>query len=143
MEELGKLPPEQERELRELIIKLRTYQAQAETLSQQLSLLQSTMEEYDRAIIAINHCKELSEGTDLLVPVGAGSYVRARLGKMDHIIVGIGANVSAEKTPDDAVETLTKRQNELKESAEKISQTFVEIEQETQKLQSQMLKYQR
>ncbi|MDY6959453.1 MAG: prefoldin subunit alpha [Halobacteriota archaeon] len=126
----------EEREFQEMVMTLRQEQVKAEALTQQLTLVQSSVSEHDTAIEALKHIKDLASGNELIVPIGAGTYVYATLSSVDKIIVELGSGVSAEKDPDGVVESLTKRRDELSETYKTMSEALVKTEENIQKLQN-------
>jgi prefoldin alpha subunit len=124
-----------ERKVQESIIRLRQYQAQAEVMGQEIALIQSSMDEHEKAIITIKNVKEMESGAELIVPIGATSYVHAKLSDATRIIIGLGSGVSAEKTPDNAISTLEKRIEDLNSRYMEAGRRMEEINQEIQKLQ--------
>lgn len=132
----------EEREVRELIFRLQQYQAQADLTSQQISLLQVSMDEHESAMDAIKHCKELEESSEILVPLGAESFVHATLDKVDKVLVGLGANVSAEQAPDKAIESLSKRKDEMNEVLGRLDRSIQGLDQEIQSIQTKLAQYQ-
>ena len=131
----------EEQEVRELIFKLQQYQAQVDILSRQNSMVQASIDEHESAIDAIKHCKDLEERSKILVPLGAGSFIHATLDKVDKILVGLGANVSAEQTPDQAIEYISKRKDEMNEMLGQLDRSMHGLEQEIQSIQIKLAQY--
>jgi prefoldin alpha subunit len=63
----------------------------------------------------------------LFVPIGGGSYVKARLGSADKIIVGIGADVALERTMKEAKENLGNRVAELEKTRTTLGQQLGQV----------------
>lgn len=119
------------------------YQAEAEAIVQQLGLFQISMEGCEKALKAVEAMETAEDGQEMLVPIGQGSFVHARLASRDKVIVGVGAGVSIEKSAADARESLTKRKAQLSEASAKLNQTLSRIEQEMGKIQSIAAQYER
>ena len=126
----------EEKEFQEMVATLRQEQVQAEALTQQLTFIQSSVSEHDTAIEALKHIKDLTSGSELIVPIGAGTYVYATLRSVEKVIIELGSGVSAEKNPDGVVESLTKRRDELSETYKKMSEALIKTEENVQKLQN-------
>jgi prefoldin alpha subunit len=114
------------REIQSLQIYLNEYRQQAEIFSQQLSLLEEGRVEAMSAIEAIRGIAESPEST-VLLQMGAGISVRARVEKPDRILVNIGSEVVLERSPDEAVEYLKDRITEMDASAKKVMETLEQI----------------
>jgi len=67
------------------------------------------------------------ENTEMLVPIGGSSYVKAKLADSNKIIVGIGSGVSVEKTLADAKADLKERLEELEKTLNSAQQQFSQV----------------
>ena len=70
--------------------------------------------------------------TSLLVPIGGGSYIKAKIESTEKIVVGIGAGVAVEKTFNEAKEILSKRIEELEKLYGRLQQQLAQISQKIQ-----------
>jgi len=114
------------RELQSLQIYLNEYRQQAEVLSQQLALLEEGRVEAMSAIEAVRGIAEFSENT-VLLQMGAGISVRARVQDPARVLVNIGSEVVVERSTDEAVEYLQNRITEMEASAKKVMETLDQI----------------
>ena len=64
------------------------------------------------------------EGAETLVPVVAGSFIKAQLKNTDEIIMSIGAGVAMKKTLKDAKETIEEQKRELEDAIGKMSENL-------------------
>ena len=53
------------------------------------------------------------EGAEILMPLATGLLVKGGLGKIDSVVLRVGAGVAVTKTPDEAQETLAAQIEEL------------------------------
>ena len=67
------------------------------------------------------------ENTELLVPIGGNSYVKAKITDTNKVIVGLGAGVSVEKSLADAKSTLKERLDELGKTMNAAQQQFTQV----------------
>lgn len=65
--------------------------------------------------------------TQLFVPIGGGSYIKAKLETANKVVVGIGADVAVEKTLKEAKEELKTRIAELENTREALGQQFSQV----------------
>ena len=63
----------------------------------------------------------------LFVPIGGGSYVKARLETAKKVVVGIGADVAVERTVKEAKEELEVRIAELEKTREALGQQLNQV----------------
>lgn len=115
-------------ELRQALTVLDTYKMQLEALSGQAQLLQMSLEESMRARDTIDSLKNAKEGDEILVPVGASSFIPAKVTASDKAIVGVGNRISVEKSLDDAVEYMKANVDEITEALKKANETIREID---------------
>ena len=110
-----------------------------------MSMIQVSISSCDQTIIAINELKAASaEGkiAETMVPVGFGSFVYAEVKNADRIIVDLGAGFRAEKTVDEAIETLNSRKEQLTKILEQMSASLTKFIQSMQALEVEAAKIQ-
>ena len=81
------------------------------------------------------------DGQDILVPIGAGSFIHAKLDDKDKVILGVGADVSIEKDVAFAKTSLEARRTQLVEGSGKLGETLNKIAQEIGKIESVISRY--
>ena len=134
----GETDRERQAEVQSLLLRLRQYQAQAEATLQQLNIVNQAIDELNRAIDTIKYLKNLQNGDELIVPIGAGSFIYATLSDINKVIVGIGGGISAEKRPDDAIKHLERRREELQKTQQELTNLMQRIEMEAQRIQARL-----
>jgi len=107
----------EQRELMELQLYYNEYQKNLEYLRQQLSMVVERKLETMAAIDALEEVRE-KPGSVVLMPLGGGASVRARIPDPDTVLVNIGADVVVTRSSTGAVDLLKGRVREL-ESIEK------------------------
>jgi prefoldin alpha subunit len=117
----------EEEELRKLSVEMRYLEQTAETLQQRISMLNAAMTDLTYASITLDGVEKEKENSELLVPIGGGSYVKAKLTNSDKVIVGMGAGVSIEKPVSEAKAILKERLDELGKSAVAAQQQFGQV----------------
>ena len=130
---------------RNLALSIRSSREQTEALRQEMSMIQASISSCDQTIIAINELKAASaEGkiAETMVPVGFGSFVYAEVKNADRIIVDLGAGFRAEKTADEAIETLNSRKEQLTKILEQMSASLTKFIQSMQALEVEAAKIQ-
>jgi len=104
--------------------KAEALQAYLERLKGQL---QGMLEAFTQASIAKTALDEVEEGREVLVPVGAGSYVRGKIVERS-VIIPIGGGYFVEVPPENAKEKLDKTIERLKKMHEDISKEIQRVE---------------
>jgi prefoldin alpha subunit len=119
----------EEEELRRLLIESEILEGTLATLRQRLSLIEASMTESRMATETLLGIKSEKMGAEVLVPIGGGSFIKARIGDNERAIVGIGADVSVEKTIDEALKDFEERISELEKTRQSVEQQFLQVSQ--------------
>ncbi len=131
-----------EQSLRESYVMLDTAKAQLEGLVKQQQLIQLAVDEHVRARETIKDLAKGTIGDEILIPLGADSYIHAKISDRRDAIVGVGAGVSILRTPEQAQKILDEKIDELsrafKSVTDKAAQLEGMIQELTDKVQSQM-----
>jgi prefoldin alpha subunit len=112
-----------QRELMTLQQYLQEYGQQAEIFVQQLQLLENGRMEALAAIESLEDMLTSEDGT-VLLQIGGGASVRARVVDPEKVLLAIGAEVIVERSNKDAVEFLKERVMEMEASAKKVAETI-------------------
>jgi len=121
-------------ELRQAMAVLESYNAQLESITRQVKLLQISLEETNRARESLLALKEAKEGDEILLPVGASSFVTVKVAAEKKVIVGVGSRVSVEKSLDDAVTFMAKNGDDIAGALNKAVNALNEVEGMTSQL---------
>ncbi|MDI3483370.1 MAG: prefoldin alpha subunit [Candidatus Methanomethylophilaceae archaeon] len=127
-------------ELRQILAMLDVYRSQMEALSNQIQILQISLEEVESARMTLKAINEAEEGDEILVPVGASSFVKARISNAETAIVGVGNKISVERKIEDALTLLADNVEEIKEALKQASGTLMEIENRARQLSAEVQK---
>lgn len=117
----------EEEELRKLSLELRLLEQTAETLQQRISMLTAAITDLTYANMTLENVEKEKENTELLVPIGGGSYLKAKLAAPDKVVVGIGAGISVEKTLQEAKAMVKERLEELEKTLNSVQQQFAQV----------------
>ena len=122
-----RLASKDEEELRKISLELRYLEQTAEALQSRLNMLNAVTTDLTYANMALESMEKEKENSELLVPIGGTSYIRAKLDNPDKIIVGIGAGVSVEKTRQEAKDVIKKRLEDLEKARTATQQQFAQV----------------
>jgi prefoldin alpha subunit len=117
---LAKTRGDVEADLQNLLGALQQTRDQLEEFRTQAELLRISVEEHRTAIDTLEAYKDVKEGHEVLVPVGANAYVFANSSTPKSAITEIGAGLSAAMPIDVAVEKLRKRIERIEASRKKV-----------------------
>ncbi|MDR0791627.1 MAG: prefoldin subunit alpha [Methanomassiliicoccaceae archaeon] len=115
-------------EFRQALAALDMYQAQLESLARQVQIFQMSLEEAIKARETVKAFLGAKEGDELLIPIGAASFVTAKATGENRAIVGVGSRMSAEKDLDGAFAFLDESVKEISEALKKSSESMNEME---------------
>ncbi len=88
---------------------LRTLFGQAESLRQQIATIDATILDLATVLETLDYIKEKGKNKVVLVPIGAGNFIRAKIEDTEHVIMGVGGRMSVEATIDEAKEMINER----------------------------------
>lgn len=114
-------------ELRRMSVELRLLEQTAEAIQSRVNMVNTVIADLTYASITLEGLEKEKAGSELLVPVGGTSYVKARLESPDKVIVGMGAGVSVEKPLPEAKEIVKKRLEDLGKTRASLQQQFAQI----------------
>lgn len=130
--------------LEELIYELQYLREVSGNIQQRMGLVNATLDELQMAISTLEGIGSEGAGSAILVPVGGGSYVRAKLDDSERLIVGVGADVAVERTIAEAKEDFQSRILEfekarasLQQQLNEVSTKMSEVQREAQKVAEQ------
>jgi len=115
--------PIDQRELMMLQNYLQEYGQQAEIFINQLQLLENGRMEAHAAIESLEEMLTTEDGT-VLLQIGGGASVRAKVLEPENVLIAIGADVIVERSNKDAVEFLKERIIEMEASQKKVAETL-------------------
>ncbi len=129
MLEKNKLASKVEKEARRLSVELRLLEDTAEALQARINMVDAAIADLTYANKTLEGLEENRLGSELLVPIGGSSYIKAKLNDKDKVIVGMGAGVSVEKTFEEAKEVIEKRLEGLEKTRDSLQQRFGQVAQ--------------
>lgn len=121
-----------EAELRRAAANLEIVRGQMEALARQAETLQAALEDVLRARETLARTNEAGAGAELLVPIGANSFVVGQLKDADRVIVGIGSDVAIEQPVPAAIERLESRARAIEEAERTLAERMAQLEREAE-----------
>ena len=105
-----------------------------ENMSKEAEILQMSLNEHIRALETLKAYSKVGEGKDILVPIGAGTFLPARSTGGGNALVSIGVGLTVEKKLDEAIEALEKSAGEVELEERKLLQEMKNLEKQAQLL---------
>ncbi len=100
-------------DIQKLSSQFQQLQYQAEALSQQLNMVSASLADTEKALNTIAGFEGVEDEHEILIPIGMGTNIMAKMSKPDTVIMEIGAGISMEKDMDNAKKSLGIRKEEL------------------------------
>lgn len=120
------------------MVELRIYEGSARTIEARLNILTAAMNEFALASSTLEGVKAQKTDADALIPVGGGSYVRAKLADVLKIVMGVGAGVAVEKPIEESITEIKSRLSDMEKARTtlqgQLTQTLIKIEENREKL---------
>ena len=117
-----------ETELRRGIAVLDQYRAQIETLAQQQEIVRISLEEHMRARETLLRYQEAGKAAEVLVPIGANSFLVAESKDIKKAFVSIGSDLLVYDETDRQVERLDARIKSITEAANAIGSRLGDLQ---------------
>lgn len=125
--------PQQAMSMDEAVQLAEAYQDQLETLEHQRQTLSSVETECKNTRTALDGLKD-SPKEDVMVPVGAGTFVHATLKDVQNVVTPIGAGVHVGMPVDEARQMLEERANDARKAREELESTIQRIQTQLEEL---------
>lgn len=116
-----------EEEFRKVAVELRILENTAENMQSRMNFVNAAITELTYANMTLEGLEKEKTDTSLFVPVGGGSYIKAKLESPDTIVFGIGAGVAIEKTFVEAKEKIKNRLDEMEKARSSMEQQMEQL----------------
>jgi prefoldin alpha subunit len=116
-----------EETFRRLAVELRILEGTADALQSRAGLVNATLTELIVASMTLEGLEKEKTDAPLFVPIGGGSYIEAKLGSEDKIIVSVGAGVAIERTLKEAKDTVGSRIAKLEKTRTTLEQQLRQV----------------
>ena len=105
----------------------RLLEGTANEIQSRINMTNAALTELRVSSMTLEGLEKEKKDAQLFVPIGGGSYVKAKLETSNKVVVGIGADVAVEKTLKEAKEELETRISELEKTREALGQQFNQV----------------
>jgi len=119
------MPAVYQEELARLAYEAQGYNDQSRALQQQLGGIQAAIADLRGALETLKNLEHATQG--VLVPIGAGTMMKAKIINEGKVLVDIGSGFVAEKTLAEAIEILNERLRRTEEAGERTQKAISQI----------------
>ncbi len=92
-----------------------------------IGMINGVLSELRISSLTLEGLESEKKGSQLFVPIGGGSYAKAKLETAESVVVGIGADVAVERTLEEAKVELEARIAELEKSRDMLRQQYNQV----------------
>ncbi len=112
---------------RKLAVELRILENTADTLQSRINFVNAAVTELTYSHMTLEGLEKEKPDAPLFVPIGGGSYIKAKLESPEKVVFGVGAGVALEKTFVEAKEKIKGRIEEMEKSRTGMEQQLEEV----------------
>lgn len=118
---------EDERNLERIIAQLNTYEQQAQILQRRIELINASLQEIALSSESLDELKNIGDDNEVLMPLGSGIYVKAKIIEKEKVIFSLGAEIAAEKDITSTQLSLDQRSMALQSALQTTGQQLQQI----------------
>ena len=117
-----------EEEITKNLTLIEYYKEQLNAIDYQTQFMQAALADYYKAKITIEQLHKADENSEILIPVGGGTFINGSIKEVSKVLVDIGAGLVTEKTIDDALKKIDERIKNLQGKQEKLLSTAKKLQ---------------
>ena len=128
-----------QQELQQKMMEMEMLQQQVQQIQQQLEMVSQQVDELNSTREALNDVNQTGPGDEVLVPMGAGIFMKADSRAQKEFIINVGSDVAVGKTSEEAIDMIKiqlgemqKVQGQLQENSQKLNVRAQTLQQELQ-----------
>ncbi len=125
-------------ELQQKANRLEQMRSQIQMLEEHKGMVDDLLEEHNQAKETMKKYEEKEEGTKIMVPIGANSYVHSKISDNDQVLIGLGADLSAERKIDEAIEIIERKKDKIKENKKELGKQIEKMTENAQELEQEL-----
>lgn len=114
-------------DLQRAVAEYERQRGELDALARQDELLKLSLEEYMRAKETMTRYQKGGKGAEILVPIGANSFLFAEIRDPEKAVVGVGSDLNVVESMDDAIKRLEGRIEDLNAAEKGIAERIVEV----------------
>jgi len=125
-------------ELQQKANRLEQMRSHIELLQEQKGMIDDLLEEHNEAKETMKKYEEEEEGTKIMVPIGANSYVHSKISDNDEVLIGLGAGLSAERKIDEAIDIIERKKDKINENKKELEEQIETMTENAQELEQEL-----
>lgn len=125
-------------QVRQLLAEIRFLESSARVLQSRLDIVTAALSETLTAIQTLEGTREKEQDTEALLPIGSGSFLKAKLSDPKNVMIGIGAGVVLEKPLEDSMKDLRVRSSDLEKARATVTQQLAQVLNQTEEYRAHL-----
>ncbi|MBW3002410.1 prefoldin subunit alpha [Candidatus Woesearchaeota archaeon] len=113
---------------------------QLKQVQQQLHAVEQQSMEVESVIDALGNISKVEPGSDILVPLSSGIFIKAKIQDNKELLVNVGGNTTVNKSVPEVQEMLKKQVAELEKVKKDLTEHFTKFADKMQTLQAELMK---
>ena len=105
---------------------------QLNQLEMQSQYIQAAIMDYNKARLTIEQLNKLEKETEMIIPIGGGTFINTTAKKQEKILVDIGAGIVTEKTYEEAIKKVDERIQNIEKSQARIDEMMQNIQKQSE-----------
>ncbi len=110
------------------------YKEQINSVEYQMQYVQFALAEYNKAKLTIESLQNTEHTTEMMVPIGGGTFLPASCSNTKSVLFDIGAGYVMEKSNKDAIKKIDKRIEELQRNQEHLQSMMQKLQTEVSEI---------
>ncbi len=127
-----------ERAIQERLVFLEELRKEAEGIQTRIIEIQMMKEELNRTIESLEFFEKTEDDVEALLNLGGGVFAYVDVSNSKKMLVDVGAGVVVEKEVKDAIETLSRKKQNVEETEKKLGELLQQITGQMEKVQREI-----
>ena len=127
-----------EETMRRLITEMQLLEGTADEIQSRINIVDAAINELRISDETLDGLKDKAKGDPMLVPIGGGSYVKAKVDDAKRVIIGIGAGVAIEKKTEEAKVNIESQLKDLENVRTNLQNQLIQVAQAMEETQSKV-----
>ena len=129
---------DKEKELQQKYLELQLINNQMNQMQQHLNLIEAQILDLKHLENSLEEIKNVKEDTEILVPLGSGTFIKGKLIDNKEVLMNVGANTIVKKDLEDAISIIKNQEEELKNLIEQVERELTEVSVQAQIVQQEV-----
>lgn len=127
-----------QKEAQQKMMEMQMLQQQLQYMKQQIDMIKQQTQELNNTSEALNDLDKIGPGDEVLVPLGAGIFMKADARASKEFVINIGADVAVGKTGEEAVSMIKEQIEEMSKVQKQLEENYQKLIVRAQGLQDEM-----